>query len=119
VASLFVIALISAAVPIVVGLFRLKIAEVVLLLGLGVLFGPQVLGLITINSTTNTFNELGLGMLFFLAGYELEMARGARPLRQARGQRLADLARPRVRVSPGSSGRRRASSRTSPASPSP
>ena len=56
VASLFVIALISAAVPIVVGLFRLKIAEVVLLLGLGVLFGPQVLGLITINSTTNTFN---------------------------------------------------------------
>lgn len=73
VASLFVIALIAASVPIVVGLFRLKIAEVVLLLGFGVLFGPQGLGLITVNSTTNTFNELGLGMLFFLAGYELEM----------------------------------------------
>jgi Kef-type K+ transport system membrane component KefB len=74
VASLFVIALISAVVPLMVGLLRLKIAEVVLLLGFGVLFGPQGLGLITINDTTNTFNELGLGMLFFLAGYELEMA---------------------------------------------
>jgi Kef-type K+ transport system membrane component KefB len=73
VASLFVIALIAAIAPIIVGLFRLKVAEVVLLLGLGILFGPQALGLITINSTTNTFNELGLGMLFFLAGYELEM----------------------------------------------
>ena len=73
VSSLFVIALIAAAVPIIVGIFRLKIAEVVLLLGFGVLCGPQGLGLITVNSTTSTFNELGLGMLFFLAGYELEM----------------------------------------------
>ena len=72
VGSLFVIALISACVPLVVGLLRLRIAEVVLLLACGVLFGPQGLGLITINATTNTFNELGLGMLFFLAGFELE-----------------------------------------------
>ena len=74
VASLLVIAIISASVPILVGLFRLRIAEVVLLLGFGVIFGPQGLGWITINDTTNTFNELGLGMLFFLAGYELEMS---------------------------------------------
>ena len=72
VGSLFVIALIAACVPLVVGLLRLKIAEVVLLLAFGVIFGPQGLGLITINSTTDTFNELGLGMLFFLAGFELE-----------------------------------------------
>jgi len=72
VGSLLVITIIAAAVPLIVGLLRLKVAEVVLLLGLGVIFGPQMLGLITINDTINTFNELGLGMLFFLAGFELE-----------------------------------------------
>ena len=72
VGSLLVIAIIAACVPLIVGLLHLKVAEVVLLLGLGVLFGPQFLGLITINDTINTFNELGLGMLFFLAGFELE-----------------------------------------------
>jgi Kef-type K+ transport system membrane component KefB len=56
----------------IVGLLRLKIAEVVLLLGFGVLVGPQALGLVTMNSTMDTFNEVGLGLLFFLAGYELE-----------------------------------------------
>ena len=75
--SLFTIAVISASVPLVVGLLRLKIAEVVLLLGLGVVFGPQGLDMITINNTTETFNELGLGLLFFLAGVE-ETANRAR-----------------------------------------
>ena len=70
--SLFTIAVISATVPLIVGLLRLKIAEVVLLLGLGVVFGPQGLDMITLNNTTETFNELGLGLLFFLAGFELE-----------------------------------------------
>jgi Kef-type K+ transport system membrane component KefB len=70
--SLLVIAIIAASVPLIVGLLRLKVAEVVLLLALGVVFGPQLLGWITINDTLNTFNELGLGMLFFLAGFELE-----------------------------------------------
>ncbi len=72
VGSLLVIAIIAAAVPLIVGLFRLKIAEVVLLLGFGILFGPEGLGWIYVNDTTQTFNELGLGMLFFLAGFELE-----------------------------------------------
>jgi Kef-type K+ transport system membrane component KefB len=72
VGSLLVIALIAASVPLIVGLLRLKVAEVVLLLALGVVFGPQMLGLITVNDTIDTFNELGLGMLFFLAGFELE-----------------------------------------------
>ena len=70
--DLLVIAVIAAAVPMIVGLLRLRIAEVVLLLGLGVLVGPSVLGWVTVNSTMDTFNEVGLGLLFFLAGYELE-----------------------------------------------
>jgi Kef-type K+ transport system membrane component KefB len=70
--DLLVLAVISAAVPMIVGLLRLKVAEVVLLLGFGVLVGPSGLNLITYNSTMDTFNEVGLGLLFFLAGYELE-----------------------------------------------
>ena len=62
-------AAIAAAVPLVVGLLRLRIAEVVLLLGLGILFGPQGLGWIAVNETTDTFNELGLGMLFSLLAF--------------------------------------------------
>ena len=70
--SLLVIAAISAFVPLIVGLFRIKVAEVVLLLGAGVLFGPQLLGLITVDDSIALLSELGLGMLFFLAGLELE-----------------------------------------------
>lgn len=70
--DLLVLAVISAAVPMIVGLLRLKVAEVVLLLGFGILAGPSGLDLITYNATMETFNEVGLGLLFFLAGYELE-----------------------------------------------
>lgn len=70
--SLLVITAVAAIVPLIVGLLRLRIAEVVLLLGFGVLVGPQVLGWVEMNESIDTFNELGLGMLFFLAGYELE-----------------------------------------------
>jgi Kef-type K+ transport system membrane component KefB len=74
VGMLLLIAVISAAVPLVVGLLRLRVAEVVLLLGAGILVGPHALGLIHVNPTIDTFNELGLGMLFFLAGFELEQS---------------------------------------------
>lgn len=85
-ASLVVIAAVAAFVPLVVGLFRIKVAEVVLLLGAGILFGPQLLGWITLDSSIDLLSELGLGMLFFLAGMELES-------RAVRGQsgRLAAL----------------------------
>ncbi len=71
-ASLLVIATIAAFVPLLVGLLRIKVAEVVLLLGAGVLFGPQVLGLIEVDDSIALLSDLGLGMLFFLAGLELE-----------------------------------------------
>jgi Kef-type K+ transport system membrane component KefB len=70
--SLLVIVAISAAVPLIVGVFRIKVAEVVLLLAGGVIFGPQLLGWITVDDSINLLSELGLGMLFFLAGMELE-----------------------------------------------
>jgi Kef-type K+ transport system membrane component KefB len=70
--SLVVIAAVAAFVPLIVGLFRIKVAEVVLLLGAGIVFGPQVLGWITVDDSIELLSELGLGLLFFLAGMELE-----------------------------------------------
>ena len=70
--SLVVIAAIAAFVPLLVGMFRIKVAEVVLLLGAGIVFGPEVLGWITVDDSIELLSELGLGLLFFLAGMELE-----------------------------------------------
>ncbi|MEI6361577.1 MAG: cation:proton antiporter [Actinomycetes bacterium] len=70
--SLLVIIAIAAATPLIVGLFRIKVAEVVLLLAGGVIFGPHVLGWINVDDSIKLLSELGLGMLFFLAGMELE-----------------------------------------------
>jgi Kef-type K+ transport system membrane component KefB len=56
---------------------------VVLELLLGVVIGPQVLGLDT-SAFLDLFADLGLGMLFFLAGYEIDLRRIAgAPLRLA------------------------------------
>lgn len=71
-ASLAAILIIAAFVPLIVGLFRLKVAEVVLLLGAGIVAGPEVLGFIEVDGAIDLLSELGLGMLFFLAGLELE-----------------------------------------------
>lgn len=71
-ASLIVITAIAAGVPILVGLLRIRVAQVVLLLAGGIIFGPSVLGLITIDEPIALLSELGLGLLFFLAGLELE-----------------------------------------------
>lgn len=42
--SLLVIVTLAAVVPIILGFIRLRIAEVVLLLAGGIIFGPEVLG---------------------------------------------------------------------------
>jgi Kef-type K+ transport system membrane component KefB len=54
---------------------------VVLELLLGILIGPQVLGLAQSDGFTDFFGNLGLGMLFFFAGYEIDFERlRGRPL---------------------------------------
>ena len=70
--SLLVIAAIAAATPLLVGLLRLPVAEVVLMLGFGVLFGPELLGWIQLDEAIDLLAELGLAFLFFAAGLELE-----------------------------------------------
>ncbi len=59
------------------------VPTVVVELLLGVLIGPQVLGL-EVTDFTMFFASLGLGMLFFFAGYEIDLRRIAGlPLRMA------------------------------------
>ncbi len=48
---------------------------VVLELILGILIGPQVLGLAESDAFIDFFSNLGLGMLFFFAGYEIDFDR--------------------------------------------
>ncbi len=69
--SLLVILAIAAFTPLMVGLLRIKIAEVVFLLVFGIIFGPNLVGAIEIDSSIELLSELGLGFLFFLAGLEL------------------------------------------------
>ncbi len=57
---------------------------VVLELVLGILFGPQVLDWAGVDGFTTFFSNLGLGMLFFFAGYEIDFERiRGMPLRLA------------------------------------
>jgi Kef-type K+ transport system membrane component KefB len=61
----------------------LLLPAVVVELVLGVVIGPQVLG-IDVSDFIRFFSALGLGMLFFFAGYEIDLKRIAgRPLRLA------------------------------------
>jgi Kef-type K+ transport system membrane component KefB len=66
---------IAATVVAVVGARGLFVPVVVVELVLGVLIGPQVLDLADVDAFTEFFADLGLGMLFFFAGYEIDLAR--------------------------------------------
>jgi Kef-type K+ transport system membrane component KefB len=71
--SLFVVALVAAATPVVVGLLsRLRVPQVVVLILGGVVVGPQMLGWADPESIA-LLSNVGLGFLFLLAGYELEL----------------------------------------------
>ncbi len=63
-------AIVAAAVP-----RRFAPPVVVLELVLGILIGPEVLGLAKTDDFVEFFANLGLGMLFFFAGYEIDFER--------------------------------------------
>jgi Kef-type K+ transport system membrane component KefB len=73
VTSLFWILLISVLGPLIAGLIPgNRVPEVVILLAGGILIGPHALDLATDGSAIDLLRELGLGMLFLLAGYEIQ-----------------------------------------------
>jgi Kef-type K+ transport system membrane component KefB len=71
--SLFVVVLVAALAPLVVGLVPLRVPQVVVLIIGGVIVGPQALDLAEPGSI-ELLSNVGLGFLFLLAGYELELA---------------------------------------------
>lgn len=72
--SIFWITLCAVLAPLVAALvLRGRVSEVVLLLVLGVLIGPDAFDLAATSEGVSVLRELGLGMLFLLAGYELEI----------------------------------------------
>ena len=72
----------TAALTVAVLPRRLAPPVVVIELLLGILIGPQVAGLAQTDAFTSFFGNLGLGLLFFFAGYEIDFERiRGRPLK--------------------------------------
>ncbi len=74
--SFIVVLACAAMAPIIAGLFTAKLPSVlvpivVVELIFGVLIGPEVLKLAHVDDVLDAFSQLGLGFLFFFAGYEI------------------------------------------------
>jgi Kef-type K+ transport system membrane component KefB len=82
--SFFVIVTVAAIAAVTVAVVPSRFAPpvVVVELLLGIVVGPEVLDLAGTDSFIEFFSNLGLGMLFFFAGYEIDFARiRGRPLK--------------------------------------
>jgi Kef-type K+ transport system membrane component KefB len=82
--SFFVIVVIAAVAAVTVAIVPRRFAPpvVVVELLLGIVVGPEVLDLAGTDSFIEFFSNLGLGMLFFFAGYEIDFGRiRGRPLK--------------------------------------
>jgi Kef-type K+ transport system membrane component KefB len=75
--SFFVIVSIAALAAVTVAVVPRHLAPpvVVIELAMGILVGPEVLGLAETDDFVDFFSNLGLGMLFFFAGYEIDFER--------------------------------------------
>jgi Kef-type K+ transport system membrane component KefB len=72
--SVLIIAGISVFVPVVLGLLpRLTVPGAVLEVVAGIVVGPSVLGWVRIDAPVQVLSTLGLGMLLFLAGLEIDV----------------------------------------------
>jgi Kef-type K+ transport system membrane component KefB len=72
--SVLIIAGISVFIPVVLGLLpRLPVPGAVLEVVAGIIVGPSVLGWARIDAPVEVLSTLGLGMLLFLAGLEIDV----------------------------------------------
>jgi Kef-type K+ transport system membrane component KefB len=84
---LFVVVAVAAA-PILAGMSRrVMIPTVVVEVLLGIVIGPDVLGIATVDQFIFFLSQIGLAFLFFLAGLEIELAavRGQQAVRASLG----------------------------------
>ena len=82
--SFFAIVVVAAIAAVTVATLPKRFAPpvVVLELVLGVVIGPELLGIAQTDEFVDFFSNLGLGMLFFFAGYEIDFERiKGRPMR--------------------------------------
>ena len=96
--SFFAIVVASALAALIVGIVgrRFVLPVVVLELVFGIIIGPELLGIAQPDEFVEFFSNLGLAMLFFFAGYEIDFDRvKGRPL-TARGRRLGPVAGARL-----------------------
>ena len=85
--SVLIIAAISVLVPVVLGLLpRLPVPGAVLMVVAGIVVGPSVLGWARIDAPVQVLAQLGLGMLLFLAGLEIDVDRLRGPLSRLAGE---------------------------------
>jgi Kef-type K+ transport system membrane component KefB len=88
--SVLIIAGIAVLVPVVLGLLpRLPVPGPVLEVIAGIVVGPSVLGWVRVDAPVQVLSDLGLGMLLFLAGLELDVERLRGPLARLAGVAFA------------------------------
>ena len=92
--SLTLIVVVAVLAPLAAeSLRRFRVPGVVLEILLGMLIGPQVLGLAEVTTVVAGLGNLGLSFLMFLAGFEIEVSRiKGRPLKLATGGWFLSLA---------------------------
>jgi len=73
--ELLVLAMATVAAPLLVDRLErwVRLPSVVVEIVLGIVIGPQVLGLVQEHGLFAVVSQLGLAMLFFLAGYEIDV----------------------------------------------
>lgn len=70
--SLAVVAGVTVIVPVLLGLTRAPIADVVGLIIGGIIVGPHILGWVAVDDAVSLVASLGLAMLFLMAGLEID-----------------------------------------------
>jgi Kef-type K+ transport system membrane component KefB len=84
--GVLVIGLVAVAVPAVCGLWPgLPVPGAVLEVIAGIVIGPSVLGWVHVDAAVQVLSDLGLGMLLFLAGLEIDVQRLRGPLGRLAG----------------------------------
>src|SRR2546429_6728450 len=88
--SVLIIAAMAVLVPLISGLLpRLPVPGAALEVIAGILIGPSVLGWVRIDAPVQVLSDLGLGILLFLAGLEIDIERLRGPLARLAGSAVA------------------------------
>jgi Kef-type K+ transport system membrane component KefB len=88
--SVLIIAGVAVLVPALLGAFpRLPVPGAVLEVVAGIVVGPAVLGWVRVDAPVQVLSDLGLGMLLFLAGLEIDIDQLRGPLARLAGSAFA------------------------------